>query len=480
MELLEKYDHVEIKRSEKESTPLYSVIEPKLTAAESKAVGDWKKLATPQMISALRSEPDVSSRWEAFRDKILAKLPKSDNAYFAAKKITGMALGYGVIGLLIDDDNLEEIMINGIGVPVFVYHRKWGMCRTNIAFSSPDAIDDLIGELCYVNKKEKKEIIDIAAIDGNRINVTADPLPSKGSTITIRKQRRSIFSVVELIEQGTLSPELAAFLWLAVEGMKLTPANLIIAGSIGSGKTTLLNSLMPFMPPNHRVITIEDTRELSLPSFLHWVPMNTRPPNPRGEGGVDMLDLVENSLRMRPDRIVVGEVRRKREAEVLFEAMHTGHSVYGTFHAERAYQVVKRLTNPPMDIPKTVLESLHLIAVQYRNRRTGKRRTFEIAEVMVTDAEEPEINVLFQWDAKTDSVKQVNKSLRVMEEISMHTGLSEPEIKKNLKDKETILAWMLEHQIKDVESVGKVVSEYYRDEKRVLDIAKSKGDYSEI
>jgi archaeal flagellar protein FlaI len=473
MELLDKYDHVEIRRSEKEAAPLYSVIEPKLTAAESKAIEDWKKLATPQMISALRSEPDVSARWEKLREQVIAKLPNSDNAYFAAKRIAGMALGYGTIGLLIDDDNLEEIMINGIGVPVFVYHRKWGMCRTNIAFSSPDAIDDLIGELCYVNKKEKKEIIDIAAIDGNRINVTADPLPSKGSTITIRKQRRSIFSVVELIEQGTLSPELAAFLWLAVEGMKLTPANLIIAGSIGSGKTTTLNALSTFIPPGERVITIEDTFELNLDNIENKVQLEAK-------GEYDMDALLRDTLRMRPDRIVVGEVRRKREAEVLFEAMHTGHSVYGTFHAERAYQVVKRLTNPPMDIPKTVLESLHLIAVQYRNRRTGKRRTFEIAEIMVTDAEEPEINVLFKWDAKTDSVKQVNKSLRVMEEISMHTGLSEPEIKKNLKDKETILAWMLEHQIKDVESVGKVVSEYYRDEKRVLDIAKSKGDYSEI
>jgi flagellar protein FlaI len=193
-----------------------------------------------------------------------------------------------------------------------------------------------------------------------------------------------------------------------------------------------------------------------------------------------MLDLMVASLRMRPDRIFLGEVRREREAEVMFEAMHTGHSVYGTFHAERAYQVVKRLINPPMDIPKTVLESLHLIVVQYRNRRTGVRRTLELAEVLVTEGREPEINVLYRWDPKTDTVKPVSTSKRLIEEIKMYTGYSDEDIEDDLEEKEKVLKWMFDKQIRDVESVGRVVSEYYRDKGRVMEIVKGSGAYSDL
>jgi len=114
----------------------------------------------------------------------------------------------------------------------------------------------------------------------------------------------------------------------------------------------MLNAMLPFIPTNHRIVSIEDTRELQLPNFLHWVPLNTREPNPEGKGEVSMLDLLVNSLRMRPDRVIVGEIRRQKEAEVLFEAMHTGHSVYATLHADRAEQVLLRLTNPPIGIPE--------------------------------------------------------------------------------------------------------------------------------
>ena len=120
-----------------------------------------------------------------------------------------------------------------------------------------------------------------------------------------------------------------------------------------------------------RIISIEDTRELTLPVSLHWVPMETRLPNPEGKGEVTMLDLVVNSLRMRPDRIIMGEIRRKREAEVLFEAMHTGHSVYATLHANDVDETIARLTNPPIDVPKQLLSSVNMLAVMNRNRRTG-------------------------------------------------------------------------------------------------------------
>ncbi len=396
-------------------------------------------------------------------------------------RIVNEMIGLGDLELFLADDSLEEIVVNSAREPVWVYSKKYGWLKSNISMGTEEAIQNLASRVARLVSREitsAEPLLDAHLTTGDRVNATLFPISTAGNTITIRRFSRIPWTIIHLIDPKikTVQVDVAALLWLAME----YELSMLVAGGTASGKTTLLNALMPFIPPNHRVVTIEDTRELNLPSFLHWVPLNTRPPNPRGEGEVGMLDLMENSLRMRPDRIVVGEVRRKREAEVLFEAMHTGHSVYGTFHAERAYQVVKRLTNPPMDVPKTVMESLHLIVVQYRNRRTGARRTFELAEVLTTEGEEPEINILYRWDAKTDSIKPVNKSRRLIDEIEMHTGYTEAEIRKNLKDKMSVLNWMLDNGVRDVDSVGRVVSEYYMDRERVMQEIGAGSTYEQL
>ena len=181
-----------------------------------------------------------------------------------------------------------------------------------------------------------------------------------------------------LYQGKTISYEGAALLWMAVQN----ELSLLIAGGTASGKTSMLNVIANFFPPNQRILSLEDTRELTLPNILHWVPMETRLSNPEGKGGITMLDLVVNSLRMRPDRIVVGEIRRKAEAEVLFEAMHTGHSVYGTLHANNVRETINRLTTPPINLPKQVLSALSLVVVQHINRKNGKRRTLQIGEIL--------------------------------------------------------------------------------------------------
>lgn len=424
---------------------------------------------------------DLKEKFREDAEKALAQeLPsiKKDVKEMLSSLVVNEMIGLGKLEFFLADDNLEEIVVNSAKDPVWVYNKKYGWLKSDVVLASEEEVQNLSARVARLVSREitsAEPLLDAHLISGDRVNATLFPISTSGNTITIRRFSRIPWTIVHLMDPKikTVQLDVAAFLWLAFEYELST----LVAGGTASGKTTTLNALMPFIPPNHRVVSIEDTRELNLPSFLHWVPLNTRPPNPRGEGGISMLDLMENSLRMRPDRIVVGEVRRKREAEVMFEAMHTGHSVYGTFHAERAYQVVKRLTNPPMDIPKTVLESLHLILVQYRNRRTGARRTLELAEIMVTEGKDPEINILYMWDAKTDTVKPVHKSQRVMEEIGMYTGFTVSEIKSNLKEKERILKWMQDKQVKDVESVGKVVSEYYRDPDKVLDVIKKGGDY---
>jgi flagellar protein FlaI len=468
----------------------YSVSVPEISATtrvvlnnvKSRLVEDIEIEAREILDSRLFADLQEKFRKDA-ENALGIELPsmKQDVKGMLSTMIVNEMIGLGELEIFLADDNLEEIVVNSAKDPVWVYNKKYGWLKSNIALENEEAVLNLSARIARQVSREitsAEPLLDAHLISGDRVNATLFPISTAGNTITIRRFSRVPWTIVHLMDPKikTVQMDVAAFLWLAVEYELST----LVAGGTASGKTTLLNALMPFVPPNHRVISIEDTRELNLPSFLHWVPLNTRPPNPRGEGSVTMLDLMENSLRMRPDRIVVGEVRKKREAEVIFEAMHTGHSVYGTFHAERAYQVVKRLTNPPMDIPKTVLESLHLIVVQYRNRRTGNRRTFEVAEIMVTEASEPEINILYKWDAKTDSVKPINKSQRIIEEIEMHTGYSLAEIKKDLKEKESILTWLLEKQVKDVESVGRVVSEYYRDKDKILDIVKKGEGYDKI
>ena len=365
-------------------------------------------------------------------------------------------LGLGRIEILLTDQRLEEIVVNNHQEPIWVYHKKYGWLKSNIKIPTESRIrhySTMIGR--EVNKEitTLNPLMDAHLLSGDRVNATLQPISSRGNTITIRKFAEDPWTITKFIKNGTISRGAAAFIWLALEN----ELSIMIAGGTGSGKTSMLNVVANFLPPNQRVISIEDTRELSLPDNLHWVPMETRLPNPEGKGGVSMIDLLVNSLRMRPDRIVVGEIRRNKEAQVLMEAMHTGHSVYATIHANNAAETVTRLTNPPIDIPKKMLSSLGMILVQNRNRRTGNRRTLQIAEV-TDDGNE---RVIMQHDSKKDTLEKVAASKYIIEEIELYTGMSKQEIMKNLKEKEAILKWMVDEDIDDIDKVGKVMANYY-------------------
>lgn len=281
-----------------------------------------------------------------------------------------------------------------------------------------------------------------------------------------QKNEENSVSFFEVLEAKEVASQKEWVYDLTVEG-----THNFVANGLFAHNTSFLNSILVFTPPNQRVVSIEDTRELLLPDFLHWTPMTTRQSNPEGKGRITMLDLMVNSLRMRPDRIVLGEIRRQREAEVLFEAMHTGHSVYSTLHADDASQVRNRLINPPIGLPESVLGALHLVVVQYRQRRTGARRSFEIAEVMPND-EEVTMNIVYKWDARDDTLRRVGDILRVTNELAMHTGMSQNDISNDLENKQTILNSMIEKGISRVNDVGKIVGSYYRTPDEVVELAK--------
>ncbi|PKP53973.1 MAG: secretion protein [Candidatus Altiarchaeales archaeon HGW-Altiarchaeales-3] len=418
------------------------------------------------------------------QEKILDLFPGLDyeKVKILASLTVGETMELGVLEYLLADDNLEEIVINQSNEPVWVYHRKYAWLKTNILFPDEDAIGEYSARIARQVGKEitsLEPLLDAHLISGDRVNATLFPISSQGNTITIRRFSRTPWTMIHMIrpQWNTISAEASAFLWLAIE----YEFSMVVAGGTGSGKTSILNALMPFFPPNQRILTIEDTRELQLPEYSHWVPMTTRPANPHGGGEISMLDLMVNALRQRPDRIVVGEVRAKRETEIMFEAMHTGHSTYASFHAERAKEVVDRITNPPMSIPGTVLGSLHLICVQYRNRRTGIRRTFEIAELVKKPGGGlPDLNVVYQWNPTTDYVEAKNPSIRLKEELEEFVGITDREITANLEDKTKILKWMFEHEVMDIASVGKIIAEYYRDTNIVMQVVNKNKDPLEL
>jgi hypothetical protein len=176
---------------------------------------------------------------------------------------------------------------------------------------------------------------------------------------------------------------------------------------------------------------------------------------------------------MRPDRILVGEVRRKRETETLFEAIHTGHSVYATFHANSAKEAEERLTNAPLDVPKIMLPAISLIIVQFRNRRSGKRRTFQIAEILPNG----EVNVILQYDIKKDVLVRVSKSKALYDNISLFTGMSDSEITRELRDKIKVLNYLVKKNIDDVDGVGRIVAEYYTDKDNLMKYVSGDKDF---
>lgn len=240
----------------------------------------------------------------------------------------------------------------------------------------------------------------------------------------------------------------------------------LISGGTASGKTSMLNVCMPFIPPNHRIVSIEQTRELQLPEFLYWCPLTTRQPNPEGKGEVNMLDLLVNSLRMRPDRIILGEVRRKEEAEVLFESMHTGHSVYATVHANTINETIQRLVSPPIEIAENLLSGVNLNVVMFRDRRKGIRRIFQVGEFLSSEDENKtniRPNILFRWKPTSDEIVKHGESLRFFEELNRHTGMTQSEINSDLKSKEKILNWLVKNNIRAIQDIGKIMREYYLD-----------------
>ncbi len=480
--VLDSYGDVRIIEGPESPIPLYIIMPTEFTDEELLLLKDPRKV--------LPNYKDIMEKIEDFRTSIEkedflrqyleVQLEKdglvTENLEPLINRIMDdVFLGYGRIGGLIRDDDLEEIMINGIELPVFVFHRKHGMCATNIEYTTQASLNELIEWIArYAGRKISREVplLDAHLPDGSRANVVVSPAAPYGPTVTIRKFKKIPFNIVDLITIKSIPVDLAAFLWVAVEGMGLHPCGMLIAGGSGSGKTTLMNALAMFIPRRERVISIEDTLELNFDFLENWVAMEAMPSVlERAATKLNMATLVENALRMRADRILVGEVRGV-EAETLFVAMNIGlNGSMGTIHANNARDTTIRLMEEPMNLPIRMFRLLDLIIVSNRFYSKGKgviRRITQVAELAGIEKGVVQLGDIYLWDQDKDKTQRTEYPILLLEKIAERTGISKKQLTSEIYIRQKVLEHMVKNNIRDNKAVCDILHEYNMDPKSVI------------
>ncbi|MEE8168697.1 MAG: ATPase, T2SS/T4P/T4SS family [Candidatus Hydrothermarchaeales archaeon] len=368
------------------------------------------------------------------------------------------------------DESLEEIMVIGKEQPVYVFDKETGARATDSYLDEEEtrAIIERIARYSGRTVNATAPLLDGRLQDGSRVNATLSAVTPKGSTITIRKFGVEPLTVLHLLRYKTLDPKLTSFLWLAVEGLDKLPANIIIIGGTASGKTTTLNALSSFIPEDKRIVSIEDTLEISI-RHKHWIPMESRPPDREGnEISMDML--LKNALRMRPDRMIVGEVRAE-EALTMFTAMNTGHDgCMATIHANSARDALIRLQGHPMNVPSMMLPALDLLIAHRRYTENGKlkRIVFEVVELAGREKDTFLTNTLFSHDPRTGKLDLQLMNGRYIQELSTITNLSLKELDHEMYKRELVLELMLDYDLTQ-KDIHRFVQNYYKHSDKTLE-----------
>ena len=381
-------------------------------------------------------------------------------------------LGFGKIDPLMKDPLIEDVSADGVGIPIYVWHRDYESLPTNVSFKDSIELNSFIVRLAYLSKKNislAMPILDASLPDGSRIQMTyGNEITRRGSTFTIRRFRVDPLTVSDLIALGTISSEMAAYFWFAIENR----ASFLVAGGVASGKTTILNCFSMFIKPGLKLVSVEDTAELNLP-HENWIPSVARTGvghNEEGAGSVTLFDLLKAAVRQRPDYLIVGEVRGA-EAYTLFQAMATGHLGMGTIHGESASSVIHRLESEPMNIPRPLLTMINAIPVQLRTEVNGKpvRRTRTVTEIIGLDPKTKELltHEVFTWNARFDKFVYSGHSY-LLEEKMKRKGLNEKELQDELHRRKTVLDWMVKQGIRKYTDVVSVIREYYADPARIF------------
>jgi len=471
------FAYANIKWNPKLGEVIYYIIEPKITKADLDIIEDVKRLLEERLDIDFIKLGEVRAK-KLLRDevqKILDAMPGVDEikkgtlTYYIEMDIVGL----GKIEALMNDPNIEDISCDGVNIPVYVYHRapRLGSLKTNMAFRDEDELNTFVIKIAQKCKKSisiAEPLLDATLPDGSRVQATlGTDIARKGSNFTIRKFTEQPLTPTHMLRYGTLDSIELAYLWLAIENGQ----SILISGGTATGKTSLLNALSLFIRPNLKIVSIEDTAELRLP-HPHWIPEVARTPLSivGRKGEVTLFDLLKSSLRQRPDYIVMGEVRGK-EAFVLFQQMATGHPSLATIHAASIGQLMDRLTTPPISLPPSLLGNINIIVFLVLSRLRGRyvRRSDAVLEVTGVKEGIPVTREIFKWKPLDDSFGSIGKSM-ILHDISLKLGLTEDTIKEELIRRKSILEWMLMHEIFNYKDVARVISVYYSNPQRILNL----------
>ncbi len=380
---------------------------------------------------------------------------------------------FGKIDPIMRDGDIEDVSCDGADVPVFVYHRRYRDLRTNVAFDSRtlNSFTVRLAQRAGKHISVSNPLVDASLPDGSRVQLTlGSDVASRGSNFTIRKFTEVPFTPVDMVKFNTFSVEEMAYFWLAIENNR----SLVFAGGTGSGKTTSLNAASFFIPPDSKVVSIEDTREITLPHD-NWIQGVTRAGvTSGGRGEVSTYQLLQASLRQRPEYILVGEIRtEQRVALTFFQAIGTGHTAYTTVHADSVSAALSRLQNPPLSVPTQMLAELDVLCVQKQIQLDDRRvrRNIQIEEIIGAsgeNAERLETRTVFKYDPREDEAVKVNDS-HALARVAELRGWDDDRLRAELDAREEVLSYLVEHDTTGYDEVAATIHTFARDPDYVLD-----------
>ncbi|WP_407282116.1 type II/IV secretion system ATPase subunit [Methanolobus sp. WCC1] len=470
----EPYAFIVILFNEDRNSHLYYIVEPELTDFEHTFLLEIKdRLRDVLLVEEINEEEDDK---EAVLESKIRSIIKDYTIEITPPMLEKISyyikrdfVRFGKIDALMMDDSIEDVSGNGHDVPIFLYHRAHQNIATNVVYEE-DELNSFIIQMAQRSGKHisvAEPMVDATMPDGSRIQMTlGTSVTAHGSTFTIRKFSDTPITPVDLIKWGTFSSESMAYLWLCIENNK----SLIYAGGTASGKTSSLNAVSLFIPEKAKVITLEDTRELKLP-HPNWIPSITRDSFTADErGAVDMYDLLKAALRQRPEFLLVGEVRGK-EALTLFQAMSTGHTTFSTMHADSVASAIHRLENPPISVPRTMIQALDIMSIQSQTYTKGKRvrRNIKLVEIVDIDPNTRNIrtNDIFVWDSEADVFVRTGES-KALFDIKMRRGWAQGKVDQELYYRQKILEYMVENGINDFQEISDIINAYQSTPEKVL------------
>jgi flagellar protein FlaI len=394
--------------------------------------------------------------------------------YYVVKDL----VGYGPVQPIMEDPEIEDISCNGIGVPVFIWHRKFESIPTNITFNDNQFLNDFLVKLAHKSDKHissAQPLLDAMLPEKHRLAATfMNEVSMKGSTFCIRKFREQPLSIVDLIDYGTLDAKIAAYFWLILENKQ----SFMIVGGTGAGKTSMLNALLSLMSQNDKIVTVEEVPELS-PPVSNWTQLNSRESFNFGDGpdgSITLFDLIKVSLRYRPDYVIVGEIRGE-EAYVLFQALATGHGGLCTMHADSIDRVVKRLTSPPMNVAEIYIPlmniALYVQRVELPKKKGGLsfgRRVRNISEII----EHNNYVSVAEWDPTNDTFRINYSQSYLLKNISQKSGVAISDILKEIDKREEFINDIVKSGVREQEIIAEKILSYYNKQRREKDASKKK------